>query len=166
MSLDDLRFAIAEILERDCRTTQAEVARMLDCDPDEVARIVREMEDTGIIVRYSAKINWEKLGAGRKVFATIGVQVTPEREVGFDGVAERIIHFPEVHSLYLTSGQQDLNVVIEGADMRDIAYFVAQRLAVIPGVRGTVTQFVLKTYKRDGDVLVDSDDNERLAVTP
>ena len=166
MSSDDLQFAVAEMLERDCRTTHDDLARMLGCDPAEVSRIVRELEETGVIVRYGAKINWEKLGTGHKVFASIGVQVTPEREVGFDGVAERIMHFPEVHSLYLMSGQQDLNVVIEGADMRDIAYFVAQRLAVIPGVRGTVTQFVLRTYKRDGDVLVDSDDNQRLAVTP
>jgi DNA-binding Lrp family transcriptional regulator len=166
MADSDLRIKIAQLLERDCRLTPVEIARMLDSSESEVEAEIGAMETEGVIVRYGAKINWEKLSAGVKVYATIGVQVVPERGVGFDGVAERIVHFPEVHSMYLISGSHDFDVVVEGDSMRDIAFFVAQRLAVIPGVRSTQTQFVLQTYKRDGDILLDTEENERLSVTP
>jgi DNA-binding Lrp family transcriptional regulator len=166
MDKDALRVEIARELEKDCRTSPAELAQLLGAEEAEVAEETKAMEADGVIVRYGAKVNWEKLGGQGRVFATIAVQANPERDVGFDGIARRIMHFPEVHSLYLISGMHDFDVVIEGESMREVAYFVAQRLAVIPGVRGTATQFVLQTYKRDGDVLFEADDTERLLVTP
>lgn len=161
-----LRVDIARILEADCRLSPEEIGRMLAVSADVVAREIAEMEASGAIVRYSARINWDKLDGPEQVFAFIGVQATPEREVGFDGIARRLVHFPEVHSLYLISGAQDFDVVLQGNSMRDIAHFVARRLAVIPGVRSTATQFVLQTYKRDGDVLMDAEKPDRLSVTP
>ena len=166
MESKPLRVKLAELLEKNCRLSHAEIAQMLAVDERHVSDEIAAMEKSGIIVRYGARINWDKLGGEARVFATIGVQVTPEREVGFDGVARRIVRFPEVHSMYLISGGHDFEVVVEGSNMRDVAYFVAQRLAVIPGVRSTATQFVLQTYKLDGDIRLDADEDERLLVSP
>lgn len=162
----DLAKQIASVLEQDCRLSPGEVARMLGADEGEVEELIRDMEEQKIIVRYGAKINWQKLDETDKVFAMIEVSVTPERDYGFDKVAARIARFPEVHSLYLLSGDHDFDVVIEGQSMRDIAFFVAERLAVIPGVRSTCTHFVLRTYKRDGDLLIAPPEDRRLAVSP
>ncbi len=157
---------IAEVLEQDCRLSPREIAAMLDTDETTVAALVDEMHEQGIIVRYSAKIDWQRLDENLKVYANIAVSVTPERDYGFDKVAARIAKYPEVHSLYLLSGSHDLEVVIEGRSMRDSALFVAERLAPIPGVNSTNTHFVLRTYKRDGDIYIGERKDARLAVSP
>ncbi len=157
---------IAKLLESNARLTPAEIATMLGRDEQEVRETIEKMEKEGIIVRYGAKINWERLGESSRVFATVKVCATPERDVGFDAIAQRIVNFPEVHSLYLISGDHDFEVVVEGDTMRDIALFVAERLAVIPGITSTATHFVLRTYKKDGDVLFEPPEDRRLAVAP
>jgi len=166
MDSHELRKSVALLLERDCRLGAAAMASMLGVSEAEVAAAIAEMEASGVIVRYSAKVDWQKLDRDAKVFATIAVSVTPERDYGFDKIAAHISRFPEVHSMYLISGSHDLDVVIEGTSMRDIALFVAERLAPLPGVRSTNTHFVLKTYKRDGDILIDAPEDRRLAVSP
>ena len=108
------------------------------------------LEATGVIRHYKAIIDWEK--AGRElVFAFIDVRVSPSRGVGYDDVARRIYRYPEVHSVYLVSGDYDLRVVVEGNTMRDVAFFVAEKLAPLEGVLSTRTNFLLKKYKSDGD---------------
>lgn len=160
------RVAIARLLEENALLTAGNISAALGLEEAEVSEAIAEMEAEGVIVRYTTRINWDKLSDGEKVFANIEVTVTPERDVGFDAIAERILHFPEVHSLYLISGDHDFNVVVEGDSMREIAYFVAERLAVLPGVRSTCTHFVLKSYKKDGDILVGEPTDRRLAISP
>lgn len=162
----DFAIQVAEILEGNCRLSAADIAAMLDTDEERVRTTIEELEREHIIVRYSAKVDWQKLDEDRKVFANIAVSVTPERDYGFDKVAARIARYPEVHSLYLLSGGHDLEVVIEGESMRQIALFVAERLAPLPGVRSTSTHFVLRVYKRDGDIYIGEDQDRRLAVSP
>jgi DNA-binding Lrp family transcriptional regulator len=156
---------ILQILAEDARVTPAQIAERTGRDEKEIRAIIKKAEDQGIIIKYKAIINWDKAGV-EDVFAFIEVRVIPQRGVGFDAVAERIMGFPEVHSLYLMSGDYDLHVVVKGKNMREVAYFVAEKLASLEGVQSTATHFVLKRYKMDGDVLEPQAPNERLAVTP
>jgi DNA-binding Lrp family transcriptional regulator len=156
---------ILQILEQDARVSPAEIATMLGRSEEEVREQIAALEAQGAVVSYGALINWEKLGEA-KVYAFISVEATPEHGRGFEGVADYISRFPEVHSLYLMSGAADLQVVVEGNDFRDIARFVSEKLAPAPGVRSTSTSFVLKSYKMEGCLLQGGTDERRLAVTP
>jgi DNA-binding Lrp family transcriptional regulator len=110
-------------------------------------------------------IDWSRAGAER-VIAFIDVKVTPARDVGFDDVAERIYRFPEVHSVWLVSGDYDLRVVLEGRTVPDVGLFVAQKLSTLDRVQATATHFLLKRYKEAGVIFVDEDKDERLSVSP
>ena len=156
---------ILELLADNARLTAAEIAERTGRSEDEVEKAIAKLEADKVIRKYKTVIDWEKTGADH-VYGFIEVRVAPEREVGFDAVAQRILEFPEVHSLYLMSGTYDLLVVVEGTTMRDVAYFVAEKLAPLDHVVGTATHFVLKRFKVDGDVLVERSEVKRLPVTP
>lgn len=156
---------ILELLANDARLTSGQIAERTGQPEAEVSKAISKLEEDGVIRRYKTVIDWEKTGV-EHVFGFIEVRVSPERGVGFDSVAERIMGFPEVHSLYLMSGTYDLLVVIQGTTMREVAYFVAERLAPLEHVLSTATHFVLKPYKVDGDVLAERTENKRLPVTP
>ncbi|MDX1931866.1 MAG: Lrp/AsnC family transcriptional regulator [Capsulimonadales bacterium] len=156
---------ILHILERDARTSPSHIAAMTGIDEDAVVRIIEDLEQNGTIRSYKSRIDWEKAGDPR-VFAFIDVAVQPERGSGYDRIAERIYRYPEVHSVYLVSGQQDLRVVVEGKTMQEIANFVAEKVAPVEGVRGTTTNFLLKKYKDDGVIFAEAESDRRLAVTP
>lgn len=156
---------ILHILERDARATPAQIAAMTGQTEAAVKESIAAFEADGTIRRYKTRVDWEKAGEPR-VFAFIDVAVTPERGTGYDRIAERIYRYPEVHSVYLVSGAQDLRVVVEGKTMQEVANFVAEKLATVEGVRGTATHFLLKKYKDDGDLFVDTETDRRLAVTP
>jgi DNA-binding Lrp family transcriptional regulator len=155
---------VLRILAEDARLTAAQIAERTGREEKEVKALIAEAEKKGIIVRYKAVVNWDKIGV-EDVFAFIEVKVSPQRDVGFDAVAERIMKFPEVHSLYLMSGAYDLHVVVKGKTMREVAYFVAEKLAPLEGVQSTATHFVLKRYKMDGDILEKREEPERLAIS-
>jgi DNA-binding Lrp family transcriptional regulator len=156
---------ILKILENDARTSVAQVAEMVGRPEEEVRCFIEECERKRIIRRYKTVIDWEKAGVER-VFAFIDVKVSPAREVGFDDVAARIYGFPEVHSVYLVSGDNDLRVVVEGKTMKEVAFFVAEKLATIDRVQSTATYFLLKKYKEDEEILAEPEEDRRLAVTP
>ena len=156
---------ILHILERDARTTPAQIAAITGIDEAAVGKIIEDMEENGTIRSYKSRIDWERAGIPR-VFAFIDVSVQPERGSGYDRIAERIYRYTEVHSVYLVSGSQDLRVVVEGATMQEIANFVAEKLAPVEGVRGTTTNFLLKKYKDDGVIFAETDSDRRLAVSP
>ena len=160
-----MRNSILKILERDARTPHEKIATLIGATEEEVSREIAQMEQCGIIRHYKTVIDWEKAGRER-VFAFIDVRVTPSRGVGFDDVAKRIYRFPEVHSVYLVSGDYDLRVVIEGKTMREVAFFVAERLATLEGVLSTRSNFLLKKYKEDCDIFEEPGEDQRLAVTP
>ena len=156
---------ILTILERDARTSPEKIAVMLGQSEDAIKAAIEEMEKNGIIRHYKTVVDWEKAGKER-VFAFIDVRVTPSRGVGYDEIAGRIYKYPEVHSVYLVSGDYDLRVVVEGKTMQEVAFFVAERLAPLEGVLSTRTNFLLKKYKSDGDVFEDTSEDFRLAVAP
>jgi len=165
MTEKDKLVALAELLESNSRLSYAELALRSGLPEDEVERLVKQLEEQRIIVKYKTIINWELLRE-EQAYAFISVKSSPEPEVGFEGVAQRIYSYPEVHSLYLTSGDYDFIVVVEGRTMKEVAYFVAERLSPIREVQSTRTQFVLKRYKMDGELLVPGREDRRLPISP
>ena len=156
---------IAELLQKDARLTPEDIASMLNKTVAEVREKIRQMEDDGTIIKYCAVINEEKLQKQKdKVVAFIEIQVQPEREKGFDALAERIYQFPQVTSLYLMSGRYDLLAVVEGDNLKDVAFFVSDKLSTLDNVKGTTTHFLLKKYKENGTMLFKQNKLERLNV--
>ena len=156
---------IFEILEQNARSTPEQISTMVDLPVSEVEKIVRQAEKDGIIVKYKTIINWAKLEK-EEVWALIEVKVAPQRDVGFDVIAERIYQFPQVFSAYLVSGAYDLAVLVIGDSMREISSFVTERLSPLESVQNTVTHFLLKRYKENGEIFRHSLDNKRLPITP
>ena len=143
--------AILKILEDNANLTPEQLATMLDKETGDIKDIIQKYEDEGVILGYKTLIDWDKTDR-EYVTAMIDVKITPQRDRGFDRVAEKIYNYPEVKSLYLMSGGYDLSVIIEGKTMKEVAYFVAQKLATIDDVISTATHFVLRKYKDKGVV--------------
>lgn len=156
---------ILQILENDARLSPDQIAAMLGIDIQTATSLIRRLEEQRVIVKYQTLINWEKVGEN-SVAALIEVKVTPQRDVGFDQVAARIYRFPEVRSVFLVSGSYDLAVTVEGKDLKEVARFVAEKLATLEHVQSTVTHFILKKYKQDGVILDDVEADRRQVVTP
>ena len=151
---------ILKILEGDARTTPKQIATMTGTPQTEVEKLIKQAEKEHIILKYKTIINWEKAGE-EQVSALIEVKIAPQRDVGFDAVAERIYRFPQTRSVYLLSGTYDLLVLVSGKTMHEAAAFVSQKLAPIEGVQGTVTHFLLKKYKEDGEILEGKEETKR-----
>ena len=157
---------ILNLLQNNARLSVADIAAMTKKSADEVQAIIKKLEDDGVILKYAAIGNPEKVAETKeKVRAQIEIQVTPEREHGFDALAERIYRFPQVKSLYLMSGGYDLQVIIEGDSLQEVAFFVARKLSTLNGVKSTKTHFVLKTYKENDVLYVDEKKDRREGVT-
>lgn len=157
---------ILNLLQDNARLSLEDIAAMTKKTVAEVADIIKKLEDDGIIMKYSAVVNPEKLKRNKThVQGVIEIQVTPEREHGFDGIAERIYKFPQVKSLYLMSGGYDLQVIIEGESLQDVAFFVSSKLSTLKGVKSTKTHFVLKAYKENDVVYVEDKKDRREGVT-
>ncbi len=143
---------ILKTLEGNARATAEQIATMTGRSVAQVKRAIKQAEKERAIVKYKTIINWEKLGE-EQVQALIEIKIAPQRDVGFDSIAERIYRFPEARSVYLVSGTYDLAVLVVGSSMHEVAGFVAQKLAPLESVQGTVTHFLLKRYKEDGEIL-------------
>ncbi len=143
---------ILKILEKDARTTSEQIATMTGKSVDEVKSIIQQAEDDRTIVKYKTIVNWERLERD-EVSAIIEVRVQPQRDVGFDAIAERIYRFPEARTVYLMSGAYDLAVLVTGKTMQEVAGFVSKKLATLESVQGTTTHFLLKRYKEDGEII-------------
>ena len=144
---------ILKILENDARTTSKQIATMTGISVAEVNKLIEKAEKDRIILKYKTVVNWDRLEEDEHVWALIEVKVKPEPEVGFDSIAGRIAQFEQVRSLYLASGTYDLLLVVVGKSEHKVADFVSQNLSHLEGVQGTVTHFVLKRYKDDGEIL-------------
>jgi DNA-binding Lrp family transcriptional regulator len=158
-----LKKKILKILEKDARMTPDQIATMTGASVDEVTRIIRQAEEERAIIKYKALINWDKLGNDH-VMAFIEVKIAPQRDVGFDAIAERIYKFEEARTVYLMSGTFDLLVLVAGKSMHEVSDFVTQKLAPIEGVTATASYFLLKRYKEDGEVFYGKDELDRQAV--
>lgn len=154
---------IFRILENDARVTPKQISTMTNITQSEVAKLIKQAEKDRTILKYKTIINWDKVGE-EQVSALIEVKIAPQRDVGFDAVAERIYRFPQARSVYLLSGAYDILVLVTGKTMHEVADFVSQKLAPIEGVQGTVTHFMLKRYKEDGEILEGKEEVRRQPV--
>ena len=156
---------ILRILEEDARKTPQQIATMTGIPLSKVKETIKQAERDRTILRYKAMVNWDKLG-DEQVTALVEVRLEPQRDVGFGAIAERIYRFPEARSVYLLSGTYDLAVFITGKKMKEVVSFVTQKLAPLDGVRGTVTHFLLKRYKEDGEILEGEERPKRVPLMP
>ncbi|NLX64148.1 MAG: Lrp/AsnC family transcriptional regulator [Clostridiaceae bacterium] len=154
---------LLSILKDNCRLSVEEIAVMLGTTADEVKTAMEELDEKGVILAYKALIDWEKVDH-EYVTAYIEVKVTPQRGQGFDKVAERIYKYPQVTACSLVSGGFDLFVVVEGKNMKEVALFVAEKLAPIDSVMSCATHFVLKKYKDSGVIFNKTYEDDREAV--
>lgn len=156
---------ILRILDKEQgKISRTKIAQMLGKDEKEVDKKIAELEKDNIIVGYKTIVNWDKTDRDM-VTALIELRITPQRGEGFDKVAERIYKYPQVRSLYLMSGAYDLAVTIVGKSMKEVALFVAQKLAPMDSIISTATHFVLKKYKEEGIVFEDDEKDTRQVIT-
>ena len=137
---------ILDAIQKNGRYSTEDLAAMLATDEETIKKEIKEMEDANVICGYPTLINWDQTDC-ELVTALIEVKVTPQRNMGFNKVAERIYRFEEVESVYLMSGGFDLTVVIQGKSMKEVARFVSEKLSTLESVNSTSTYFVLKKYK-------------------
>jgi DNA-binding Lrp family transcriptional regulator len=154
---------ILKILEHDARTTPEQIAAMTGVPQTEATRLIKQAQEDRTILKYKTIVNWDRI-EDEHVWALIEVKLTPEKDVGFDSMSERIYRFPQAHTVYLASGSYDLFVLVVGKNNHEIADFVSQKLSHIEGVKETVTQFVLKRYKEDGEIVEGKEEVKRQPV--
>ena len=155
---------LVNILRQDARLANKQIAAMMSISEQEVAELISELEESGLIIGYTAIINEEEFDRN-SVTAYIEVRVSPEVNCGYDDVAAVIAQYPEVSSVYLMSGGYDLAVTIKGTNLRDVAMFVTDRLAPLDGVLSTTTHFILHRYKEKNKMFL-RDTDERGLVSP
>lgn len=151
---------LLKLLNKNSRVSNKELAVMMGCDEKEVQTQLESLEKSGVIRGYKAVIDWERLD-NTYVSAIIELKVMPSEGVGFEDVAERIMDYPEVESVYLMSGVYDLNVVVKGKTFQEVAMFVAKELSTIKNVTSTATHFVLRRYKESDVKLMDKKADDR-----
>lgn len=156
---------LLKLLRIRARDSDEQLARQLGLTAGDVSARRAEYERSGVIRGYQAVLNEDALDLDT-VTAIIEVKVTPEREGGFNHIAERICRFPEVRHAYLVSGQADLLLFVQGQHLREVASFVSEKLSPLPGVTATATSFMLKTYKLNGVGMDTPSETERLQVSP
>ena len=165
MDNKELRKAILNYIEKNSKADLEELAILLGTDEVSVANEISAMEKEKIICGYHTLIDWDKAGSDM-ITALIEVRVTPQRDKGFDRIAERIYNFPEVTAVYLISGGYDLMVILEGYTLKGVAQFVSEKLSPIDSIISTSTYFILKKYKDHGTIMVPQQKSERMLVTP
>jgi len=155
-----MNYDLLKLLEEDARLTPEQLSVMLDLTSEEVKKQIFELEQNGTVLGYKTIIDWEKT-EHEAVTAMIDVKLVPQKDRGFDRVADKIYNYPEVKSVFLMSGGYDLSVLIEGKTMKEVALFVSHKLATIDAVTSTATHFVLHKYKDKGIIYEAPEKDER-----
>ena len=159
------RDAVLGVLRENARASSEDIARQTDSDPETVEAIIDELEAAGVVRGYQAVIDRNQLES-QPVRATVELNVTLDRETGYDDIAERIARFPQVKSLYLVSGDFDFMMEVEDESMRDVSAFISDKVAPVPEITQTVTHYVMDSYKEQGIEMGDGDEDDRLSVSP
>ncbi|MDI9643226.1 MAG: Lrp/AsnC family transcriptional regulator [Archaeoglobaceae archaeon] len=163
--VEEFEFELLKILEDNARVEYEELSERLGTDIETIKKSIKKLEENGVILKYKTIVNWDKIQEDY-VYAIINLKVSLSREKGYDDIAKRIAKFPEVHAVRLVSGEADFQVVIKGRSLKDVAFFVAEKISTIPEVRDTITHFVLRTYKEEGVTLFADEEDRRLAFVP
>lgn len=158
--MEKTSYRLIKILEENARYSLSELAQMIDLSEEETAALMNKLENEKIICGYKALIDWDKFSDAH-VTALIELKVTPQSDAGFEEMAETIMNMPEVESVYLMSGAYDFSVTVQGRSFKDVALFVAKRLATMRGVVSTATHFVLRRYKELSVSMINMHDDDR-----
>ena len=159
------RDAVLGVLRENSRASSEDIARQTDSDPETVEAIIDELEAAGVVHGYQAVIDRDQLES-QPVRATVELNVTLDRETGYDDIAERIARFPQVKSLYLVSGDFDFMMEVEDESMREVSAFISDKVAPVPEITQTVTHFIMTSYKERGIAFDGEDEDDRLSVSP
>ncbi|MDD1652954.1 MAG: Lrp/AsnC family transcriptional regulator [Methanomicrobiales archaeon] len=159
--MDEKDLQILQLLEENSRIPTADLATMTELSEDDVRARIAGMEDARIIRGYSTVVDWERAGNG-EVLAIIDLKVTPERDFGYERIAGRIAGFRQVRSLRLVTGMYDLQLLVTGRTMQEVARFVSEQIAPMDHIRETATHLVMKVYKENGTLFVEREGAERL----
>jgi len=151
---------LLKLLEKDAHISAEDLALMCEKEVGDIKKMIDDYEKNGVILGYTTVIDWDKTDR-EYVNALIELKVIPQLDRGYDAIAEKIYNYPEVESLYLMSGGYDLAVMLRGKTMREVAIFVASKLATLEAVTSTATHFVLRKYKDHGVIFGSVDLDER-----
>ncbi len=162
--MDEKDRVILKLLEENCKVPLKELAIMTELAEEEVERRIRVLESEKIIRKYMAAVDWEQAGDAA-VAAIIELKVSPERDFGYDRIAERISRFPQVRSLRLMTGTYDLQLLVTGKNMQEVSRFVSEHIAPMDRIRETATHIIMKTYKENGNLFFERTEGERLPYT-
>jgi len=165
MRMDEKDLVLLRILEENSRLSAEEIATMTSLTSGEVAARVSALEAAQVIKGYSTVINWEKAGNG-EVSAIIELKVSPERDYGYDRIAERLSRFRQVNTLRLMTGTYDLQLLVSGKNMQEVSRFVSEHVAPMDRIRETATHIIMKSYKENGNTLFEQKEPERLPISP
>ena len=159
--MDEKDLEILRILEENGRISSEEIATMTTLSENDVATRIRALENARVIRKYTAVINWEKAGNG-EVSAIIELKVSPERDFGYDRIAERLSRFSQVKSVRLITGTYDLQLLVTGRNMQEVSRFVSEHVAPMDRIRETATHIIMRPYKENGNILFEQPEPERL----
>ncbi|MDD1664081.1 MAG: Lrp/AsnC family transcriptional regulator [Methanomicrobiales archaeon] len=162
--MDEKDHEILHLLEENGRLPLRELATSLALPEDEVEERIRAMEESRIIRKFTAVVDWERAGNSR-VSAIIDLKIAPERDFGYDKIAERLARFRQVKALYLVSGVYDLQLLVTGKDMNEVSRFVSEQIAPMDHIRETATHIIMKIYKENGNPFFEREGGERLPIT-
>ncbi len=162
--MDEKDRILLQLLEENARTPAAEMAAMLQATEAEVEERIRNLVSSRVIRSFSTLIDWDRAGDG-EVSAIIDLKVAPERDFGYDRIAERIARFRQVKSLRLVTGMYDLQLQVTGRNMHEVARFVSEQIAPMDNIRETATHLVMKTFKENGHLFFEREEGERLPIT-
>jgi DNA-binding Lrp family transcriptional regulator len=162
--MDEKDHEILHLLEENGRLPLRELATSLALPEDEVEERIRVMEESRIIRKFTAVVDWERAGNSR-VSAIIDLKIAPERDFGYDKIAERLARFRQVKALYLVSGVYDLQLLVTGKDMNEVSRFVSEQIAPMDHIRETATHIIMKIYKENGNPFFEREGGERLPIT-
>ncbi|MEC7881430.1 MAG: Lrp/AsnC family transcriptional regulator [Verrucomicrobiota bacterium] len=157
--------SLLKLLRENAALSTEDLSGMLSLSEEEVRTKIRQAQADGIILGYQAILG-DDASEDNGVQAVIEVNLTPERDGGFNRLAHRIAKYDEVSSCYLMSGSYDILVIVDGSNLRQVASFVSEKLATIQGVTSTATHFLLKRYKENGVMIGGEEEADKLAVSP
>ena len=163
--MDEKDLELLRILEENSRLSPEDIATMTNLPTAEAAARIQALEAARLIMGYSAVINWEKTG-NDEVSAIIELKVSPERDYGYDRIAERLSRFRQVKTLRLMTGTYDLQLLVAGKNMQEVSRFVSEHVAPMDRIRETATHIIMKSYKENGNILFEEAEPERLPYSP
>jgi len=155
MKLDSIDYRLLELLQRDARMTQIELAASVGLSQPSVAERMRKLEQAGFITGYAAHVDAHKLG--KDITAFIGVTIEHPRY--FDGFTRKILGLSEVFECHRIAGEYSYLLKVKTDNTVSLDRFISELLRTIPGVTRSNTTIVLSSAKET--TFVEADDEKQ-----